>query len=276
MRENLSESLKLIFGHEGGYSSAKTDRGNYLNGVLVGTKYGITGATLAGHRGVKTVTAADVRNMTLAEAEDIYRKSYWTQSGGDLLPSGLDYAAFDFGVNSGPARAIKTLQKVVGVAQDGIVGGQTLTAVENYPGGVVKLIVDYCDARMAFLRSLGGAQGFAANGRGWTIRVTGKDPLGKWADQPGVRGNALAMARRLAPKPSEVPPDVPDGKARDEDRSIVDIVKQPEAWGPLGGLVSALTALAAGSGPVQWALAAVMVVGVGVGIWYVVRRARSQ
>src|SRR5690606_41734117 len=60
----------------------------------------------------------------------------------------LDYAAFDFGVNSGPARAVKSLQKVVGVAQDGIVGGQTLNAVNAFPGGVEVLIRAYCDERM--------------------------------------------------------------------------------------------------------------------------------
>lgn len=85
-RETLPTALELTFGHEGAYSSAPTDRGNYLNGVLVGTKYGITGATLAAHRGVRTVTAAQVKGMSLREAEDIYRRFYWSQSGGDVLP----------------------------------------------------------------------------------------------------------------------------------------------------------------------------------------------
>lgn len=33
------------------------------------------------------------------ETGAIYRKSYWTHSGGDLLLHGLDYAVFNFGVN---------------------------------------------------------------------------------------------------------------------------------------------------------------------------------
>lgn len=193
MRETLPRALELMFGHEGGYVNAKTDRGGP-------TKYGITHATLADHRGVKSVTAAQVKSMTLAEAEAIYRKSYWTQSGGDVLPVGLDYAAFDFGVNSGPSRAVKTLQKVVGTGQDGNVGPATLAAVRDYPGGTVNLIRDYCAARMAFLRSLTNAKtGFPVNGRGWTIRVTGVDPKGQWASQPGVVGHAVQMAMEAEP-----------------------------------------------------------------------------
>ena len=188
MRETLPKALQLMFGHEGGYVNAKTDSGGP-------TKYGITHKTLAAHRGVASVTAAQVKAMTLAEAEAIYRKSYWSQSGGDTLPVGLDYAAFDFGVNSGPARAVKTLQKVVGTTQDGKLGPATLAAVIDYPGGVVKLIRDYCNARMSFLRSLTHPNtGFPVNGRGWTIRVTGIDPKGEWASQPGVVGHAIQMA----------------------------------------------------------------------------------
>ena len=126
-RENLAVSLDLMFGHEGGYVNVKSDRGGP-------TKYGITHKTLAAHRGVSSVTASEVKAMTKEEAEEIYRRSYWSQSGGDLLPSGLDYAAFDFGVNSGPATAAKKLQavlqdkKVYAGAIDGHIGEQTVAA----------------------------------------------------------------------------------------------------------------------------------------------------
>lgn len=265
-RETLPTALALMFGHEGGYVDAKTDRGGP-------TKYGITHKTLAAHRGVPTVTAAQVKALTLKEAEEIYRRSYWTQSGGDLLPAGLDYAAFDFGVNSGPARAVKSLQKVVGVAQDGIVGGQTLAAVDRYPGGVQALIKAYCDERMRFLRSLGGAQGFSANGRGWTRRVTGKDPAGKLKDELGVVGHALNMAKG-AVTPSVIPSPVGGGKANPADRSVTDIVKQEPSL--VVSLLSALGAFAAGAGPVQWALAAAVVAGIGYGLYRLVQRERSN
>ena len=273
-RETLPKALTLMFGHEGGYSNAKSDRGNFFKGKLVGTKYGVTGTTLAAHRGWSDITADDVRKLTLTEAELIYRKSYWVQSGGDLLPAGLDYAAFDFGVNSGPARAVKSLQKVLGIAQDGVVGGQTVAAVKAYPGGVPALIRAYCDERMRFLRSLGGKQGFSANGRGWTIRVTGKDPKGQYKAAPGVIGNALRLAEGAQPVEAPAAPDGGTAKANPADRSVVDIVKKEPSL--LVSLLSALGAFAAGTGPIQWALAIAVVAGVGYGLWRLVKRERAN
>lgn len=261
-RETLPEALRLMFGHEGGYSNNKSDPGGP-------TKYGITHRTLAAHRGVPSVTAAQVKALTLKEAEEIYRRSYWTQSGGDLLPTGLDYAAFDYGVNSGPSRAVKSLQKVVGVTQDGIVGGQTVAAVERYPGGVQALIRAYCDERMRFLR---GLKTWGSFGRGWTIRVTGKDPKGQYKAQPGVVGNALRMA--AGAQTVEAAKVEPAGKANPADRSVTDIVKQEPSL--VVSLLSALGAFAAGAGPVQWALAAAVVAGIGYGLYRLVQRERSN
>ena len=267
-RATLPAALKLVFGDEGGYSNVKTDKGGP-------TKYGITHKTLAAHRGVPAVSAEQVRAMSLAEATAVYERSYWAQSGGDLLPVGLDYAAFDFGVNSGPARAVKALQKAVGMRQDGVVGEQTLDAVRKYPGGVSAVIRAYCDERMRFLRSLGGAQGFAANGRGWTIRVTGKDPKGQWAAKPGVLGHALKLASDAGAVVT--PSDTGEGRAKADvsATSVIEIAKKPEAWGPITGLLTAAGALTAGSGPVQWAMALAMVALVGVGLFYLVRQIRA-
>ncbi|TWG90304.1 lysozyme family protein [Mesorhizobium sp. J18] len=268
-RETLPEALRLMFGDEGGYSNHPDDPGGP-------TKYGITARTLGSSRKLgRAATAAEVKALTVEEAETIYRKSYWSQSGGDLLPRGLDYAAFDFGVNSGPATAVKKLQEVIGVTQDGIVGVQTVAAVERYPGGIEKLIPAYCDERMAYLR---GLRTWSKFGRGWTIRVTGKDPKGEYASRPGVVGNALRMAASAAPlNPASEPKFVTEGgKAPPADKSITDIIKNPEAWGPLGGLLSAMGSLFAGTGPVQWALAAGIIVGVGIGVYAFIQRQRRE
>lgn len=267
-RSTLNTALELVFGHEGGYSNVKSDKGGP-------TKYGITHKTLAASRGVPSVTAAQVKAMSLEEASAIYERSYWQQSGGDLLPVGLDYAAFDFGVNSGPSRAVKALQKVVGARQDGVVGEQTLDAVRKYPGGVSAVIRAYIEERMRFLRSLSGAQGFPANGRGWTIRVTGKDPKGQWADKPGVLGNALKLASDAGA--IVVPSSSPEGSAKADpsNTGLTEALKKPEAWGPLTGLVTAGGAITAGSGPVQWAMAFIMIAVVLIGVVYFVKRIRE-
>lgn len=264
MDDNLSKSLDLVFGHEGGYVNRASDRGGP-------TKYGITQATLRAWRG-RNVSAADVKDLDRFEAEEIYRAGYWTQCGGHLLPSGLDYAAFDFGVNSGPSRAVRYLQKVVGSKQDGSIGPMTMAAVRDYEGGTVQLIVDYCDERMRYLRAIKDKEtGFPVNGRGWTIRVTGVDPKGEWADTLGVVGNALRMARGTAPR-STKPSDA--GRAKAEP-------KEPNKWllpetiGQLLPGLGGLSFLAVGEGPVQWALGGVLVLGAAFLLWRAIRRERG-
>jgi lysozyme family protein len=260
-----------MFGHEGGYSNAKTDSGGP-------TKYGVTHKTLAAHRGVPSVTAEQVKALTLEEATEIYVKGYWTQSGGDLLPAGLDYAAFDFGVNSGPARAVKVLQRLVGVVEDGNIGPATLAAVNRYPGGIRALVVDYCDARMKFLKSLTNPKtGFPVNGRGWTIRVTGKDPKGQYAPQKGVVGNALALVTAKefdqAPAQADVKADpVPAGGDAKAVPPQPNAFLTPEVLGPVGGVLGGLPALLSVEGPVQYVFAAGIGIAILLGAYYAFRR----
>jgi lysozyme family protein len=271
MRENLDDSLELIWGHEGGYVNRKTDRGGP-------TKFGVTAKTLAAARGVPKVTAEQVRNLTIDEAEAIYRKSYWGPAGGDQLPAGLDYQAFDTGVMSGPKRAVMLLQRTLGLKEDGWIGPATLKAVEQYPGGLLALIRAYSEVRMDFLRGIRGPQGFPSNGRGWTIRVTGKDPLGEWKDQPGVLGNAIAMAQRQRPKPI---PRVADAKVDDAmsakaEPGALGAYLKPDVALPLGGaaITAGGTALSSGLDPLRLALAIGVIVIVGLGAYFAFQRIR--
>lgn len=155
----FADCLTELLRHEGGYVDHPNDPGGATN-------LGITLATLSAWRG-RPVTKQEVRDLTKAEAGAIYRTRFWNAVQADALPPGLDLVVFDFAVNSGPARAVKTLQSVVGVAQDGAVGPVTLAAIKRAPG-VVTIITDLSDARMAFLRSL---PTWATFGRGWTRRV---------------------------------------------------------------------------------------------------------
>ncbi len=269
-RATLPTALTLMFGSEGGYSNRKTDSGGP-------TKYGVTHKTLAAYRGVASVTAQQVKELTLNEAEDIYMTGYWPQSGGDLLPAGLDYAAFDFGVNSGPARAVKVLQKLVGVAADGNIGPQTVAAVGKYAGGVRKLIVDYCDARMEFLRSLTDPKtGFPVNGRGWTIRVTGVDPKGQYPARAGVVGEALRLVNGAKgvsiPLLSQIEGLEGDAKAVP---SAPNPWTTPETVIQIATGAGGLSFVATGNGPVQWAVGAALVVGALVAAYLFIARVRK-
>ncbi len=279
MRENLSRCLILMFGDEGGYVNRKTDAGGP-------THFGITQRTLSAALG-RPASIDDVRNLTLDRAEAIYRKSYWTQSGGDLLPVGLDYAVFTSGVMSGPATAVKLLQQLVGVAADGIVGVQTVDAVRRY-GPIDKLIRAYCDRYMTYLRGIKGPKGFSANGRGWTIRITGKDPNGQWKSTPGVIGHSLALA--AGSKPSATAPEI-EPAPPPNDRMVADSMSAkavPPPESPLKDPAVITTAVTAGTGvlsalsglngPIAWALAVVIVGGalfVGLRYWRRVREAEA-
>lgn len=154
----FARCMPLILKHEGGYSDHPADPGGATN-------MGITRATLAAWRGVP-VSKSDVMALTRAEAEAIYRARYWDAVKADDLPAGVDYAVFDYAVNSGPGRAIKALQRAVGEAQDGILGARTMAAVEAAEPD--RIVIAICAGRLAFLQSLPGWLTF---GGGWGRRV---------------------------------------------------------------------------------------------------------
>ena len=158
MEANFQRALALVLKHEGGWSDHPSDPGGAT----------MKGVTLATYRAYinKNGTKDDLRNITQAQLEKVYREQYWNKVRGDDLPSGVDYAVFDFAVNSGPARAAKYLQAVVGVAQDGVIGPQTLAAVKAASASAV--IDKLCDKRLAFLQ---GLKTWSTFGKGWGRRV---------------------------------------------------------------------------------------------------------
>jgi len=176
---NFTACLADVLVHEGGYVDHPKDPGGATN-------LGITHKTLARWRKVSPFTSlpkSEVKALTKVSVAPIYRAYYWDEVRGDDLPGGLDAAVFDYAVNSGPGRAAKLLQRLVGVAQDGVIGSQTLAAVGKVTN-LASLINAYCDARLAFLRGLSTFPNF---GRGWTSRVA------------GVRAKALGMVGGAAP-----------------------------------------------------------------------------
>ena len=164
MHENYQAFVeRMISRYEGGYGWDKADSGGP-------TKYGITCWDLAAHRHQVMDSmqrwAPIVRAMPLSEADEIYATKYATATRFDDLASGADCVLFDFGVNSGPSRAVKFAQQIAGVNADGLLGPITLQAINNYD--TVRFINELCDARMVFLRKLRNWRKF---GGGWTARV---------------------------------------------------------------------------------------------------------
>jgi lysozyme family protein len=173
---NFDIALRHVLVHEGGYVNDKNDPGGETN-------FGITRATARAHG-----YTGSMRSIPMSTVRAIYRKGFWDTIKGDELPAGVDFAVFDFCVNSGPGRAIPFLQRAVGVPSDGRIGPTTLAAVARK--GPETVIRDLCRSRLAWLKTL---KTWRFYGRGWSRRVT------------AVERDALSMIRaaRLLPVDSD-------------------------------------------------------------------------
>jgi len=158
MQSNWSNAFALMLKSEGGYVNNPADPGGMTN-------LGVTKATWENWVGRES-DEAEMRGLTPEKVEPLYKKKYWDAVRSDELPVGLDYLLFDFAVNAGAGRAIKTLQTAVGVTPDGGFGPMTMTAVQAVDP--VDLIERFSQAKEDFYRSL---TTFATFGKGWLNRV---------------------------------------------------------------------------------------------------------
>lgn len=184
MDRNFARALPLVLSHEGGFSNHAADPGGATN-------KGVTLATFRAY--VKPGgTVADLKAITDEQVATVYYRHYWAAVNAQALPSGIDYAVFDFAVNSGPSRAAKYLQAILGVEQDGRVGPKTIAAAERTDAR--KVINRLCDNRLAFLKRItsGGKLLWNTFGKGWDRRVS------------DVRRDALLMVGHPADVKTEV------------------------------------------------------------------------
>lgn len=219
--ESYNTALTRLLRDEGGYTDHPSDPGGPTN-------FGITLAD-AQRYWKGNATADDVRALPQSVARKIYREQYWNALRCDELPAGVDYAVFDYGVNSGTGRAGKVLRRVLklpdhtsAVSDDVIAAARARVASH--------LVVAVCAERLAFLKSL---KTFPVFGRGWTARVN------------GVRVAALAMteSRIIPPAAGDASP----GKA------VIPLVV-PAGTASAGAVIAAGAASAAITSRLQVAL----------------------
>lgn len=75
-------------------------------------------------------------DVSYLEAREIYRRVYVLAEKFDKIEDpALMHQVVDFGVPSGPDRAARMLQQLVGVEVDGEIGPKTLEAIKSYPAG---------------------------------------------------------------------------------------------------------------------------------------------
>ena len=136
------------------------------------TKFGVTQDKLSEWRR-RPVSVDEVRNLTETEAREIYESDFIVKPGFLRINfEPLRVHAIDFGVNSGTARSIRYLQKLVGAKVDGVLGPRTADKVNTYPDQQelhLRLIRD----RLRFLgRLVNVDRSQAENISGWINRVT--------------------------------------------------------------------------------------------------------
>jgi lysozyme family protein len=241
----FERAMQVLAVHEGGFVDHPADPGGATNRGVTQRVYN----AFSTKNGKKS---RSVRMITTEEVYDIYRHQYWNAVKGDELPSGLAYCVFDGAVNSGPSQSIKWMQRALGVADDGVIGAITLSAIK---GRVLSDVINkICDLRLAFMKRLRHWSSFK---NGWTARVS------------EVRTQSIMWARDLPIEVSNEPIQPEASGSINQMATIKDIVSNPVALGSIGSVIGAGFT---GDGPAQYTIAAVLVLGALVGIWFLVRR----
>ena len=158
MKENFKESLAQVLKHEGGYVDHPADPGG-------ATMKGITLATFSAFK-KKAMTKDELRAISDADVETIYKTGYWDAMRCDELAAGVDLLAFDMAVNKGVGRAARLMQQAAGVKDDGALGPRSMEAINKMPAK--DLIVKVSEGRRDFYK---GLKTFPVFGRGWLRRV---------------------------------------------------------------------------------------------------------
>jgi len=112
---SFDQAIGTVLAHEGGYSFNPSDPGGETN-------FGIS---------KRAYPNLDIKDLTAAQAEEIYKRDYWRYDG--IQNQDVATKVFDMAVNSGPSAAHQLLQRALNglgqaLAVDGVFGAQTLSA----------------------------------------------------------------------------------------------------------------------------------------------------
>ncbi|MDR5904415.1 glycoside hydrolase family 108 protein [Franzmannia qiaohouensis] len=151
-----------VIGHEGKFQNNPKDRGNWTTGIVghgenKGTKFGVS---------AMSYPELDIKNLSLAQAKDVYHRDFWLRVAGDVLHEALVYQLFDAAINHGPGNAIRMLQRAAKVSDDGDMGEITHRAISDR--GIDDMLKLFNAERIDFFTRISTFDEF---GRGWMRRV---------------------------------------------------------------------------------------------------------
>jgi lysozyme family protein len=169
--KRFEKFIRIILEHEGRFSVDPDDPGGATN-------YGVSLRFLKNDLGMLgdfdhdgDLDEQDIIVMTQEQAEDIYYEYFYLPLYIESLENeALALQLFDFGVNAGKSRAVKILQRVLKVPDDGIIGPITIAAANDSECG--RCGECYRDARLEYYDQLCvDNPAFAKYRRGWFNRV---------------------------------------------------------------------------------------------------------
>jgi lysozyme family protein len=154
----FKKCLELVLKSEGGYVNHPSDPGGRTN-------LGVTQAVWEEWLG-HPVSENDMKALTPEKVAPMYEMKYWRTSYCEKLPQGLNLLVFSMAVNSGSGRAVKLLQRCLGLVEDGVIGARSMAKIQEC--SAVDLVEKYSATRKAFYE---GLKTFPVFGKGWLNRV---------------------------------------------------------------------------------------------------------
>jgi lysozyme family protein len=120
------EIIERVLRFEGGFVNNPLDKGGPTN-------FGITAAELGrARKWNRSATIDEIKDLSRAEAISIYKQFYITAPKFDQVPDGkLRMIVVDSAVLHGVSRATKWLQKALNVSPDGVIGRETIKALNH-------------------------------------------------------------------------------------------------------------------------------------------------
>lgn len=117
--------MPLILKWEGGYANHPNDKGGCtMKGVTINTYKSFYG---------QNKTCSDLKNITDEQWLKIFKDGYWDVCKGDEIENqSIANIIIDWAWNSGPKTAIKKIQQIVGVEDDGKMGPITLSKINSF------------------------------------------------------------------------------------------------------------------------------------------------
>lgn len=126
---DVTKLIPHILKFEGGFVNDPDDLGGHTNKGVTYQTYKL----YKRRKGLPEPTIEDLINLSNEEFTEILKSLYWDACLGDRINSqSVANAIVDWAWNSGTKTAVREVQRILGVEDDGIVGNITLAAINSY------------------------------------------------------------------------------------------------------------------------------------------------